>query len=111
MQLRERRWTVTQSPRSLAFFDVETTPNTEDATVNVRIIRVDAMRGDTPAIARQQRMCHVFYEDDIADDELVITRTVSLYMKVARILAHSKPRTRPRQPVQFTLGPSKRSQR
>ena len=106
MQLRNRRWHVTDAP----FLDVETTPYA-NGTVNIRLTRVDAQPGDTPAIARQMRTRHVFYEDDIIDDDLVIMRNVRALMNAARLMAAQSKRQCPpvrRAPVIYTVPPSRR---
>lgn len=71
MQIRNRRWHVSDQP----FIDIESTPYT-DGTVNIRAIHVYAQPGDSREEAREWRNCHVFWEDDIPDDDTVITRTV-----------------------------------
>ena len=107
MQLRSRRWHATDAP----FFDVETTPYA-DGTVNVRLIRIDAKRGDTREIAREQRMRHVHWENDVPDNDIEIMRNVRACLSAARLMA---THTRTPKPVQsamvLSIGPSKRKAR
>ena len=86
MQLRNRRWHVSDSP----FIDVESTPYA-DGTVNIRAIHVFAQPGDTRDQAREWRNCHVFWEDDIPDDDVAITQTVRALINAATKLASAPP--------------------
>ncbi len=66
--------------------DIEMTDNfDDDQTVNIRAVRIFALPGDTPEIARRIRDRTVFWEDDVPEDTAM--RTVSRLRGATRVLA------------------------